>query len=403
MNILTISLANLRFRALNSFFNVLVLALGIALIITLLHISQQVQQRFTKDLQGIDLVVGAKGSPIQLILSSVFHLDIPNGNIAIEEAQKLQKNPLVKAAIPVALGDNYNGFRIVGANVDYINHYAGQLKAGRFYNHPMEAVLGSEVAFKNHSRIGDKIVGAHGLVNSDDLHTDFPYEVVGILAPTSTVLDRLVITPVASVWHVHEHPDADDPAEVAYKKEHPGNEITSLLISYATPMAAVSLPREVNKSSSMQAASPAFEMARLLKVIGVGSDGIKLFAIVLIAIAAFGFFVTLWSAVNERGYDIALMRSLGASRCRIFGFVLTESIMLGNFGALLGIFLGHVFAFAAQMWVEQTRHMVLNNIGFHPYEIYIYCGAIIVSAIAGLVPAFMAYRVNLSKILSKAV
>lgn len=403
MNILTISLANLRFRALGSFFNVLVLALGIALIITLLHISQQVEQRFTRDLQGIDLVVGAKGSPIQLILSSVFHLDIPNGNIPIEEAEKLEKNPMVKSAIPVALGDNYNGFRIVGTNQDYMNHYEGKLKEGKFYAQQMEAVMGSEVALKNHSKLGDKIVGAHGLVNSDDLHTDFPYTIVGILQPTGTVLDRLVLTPVESVWHVHEKPDEDNPEEIAYKKEHPGKELTSLLISYSTPMAAVTLPREVNKTSSMQAASPAFEMARLLKIIGVGSEGIKLFAAVLIAIAAFGFFVTLWSAVNDRSYDIALIRSLGATRSKIFGFVLAEGVTLGIFGTALGILLGHGFAYAAQIWVEQTRHMVLNSIGFHPYEIYIAGGAIVISAVAAVIPAFMAYKVNVSKILSKGV
>ena len=153
-------------------------------------------------------------------------------------------------------------------------------------------------------------------MNSDDLHTDFPYTIVGILQPTGTVLDRLVLTPVESVWHVHEHPDPDDPEEVAYKNEHPEKEITSLLVTYKTPMAAVTLPRLVNKTSSMQAASPAFEKARLIKILGVGSEGIQLFATVLIIIAAIGFFVTLFNAVNDRRYDIALMRSLGATRAR---------------------------------------------------------------------------------------
>src|SRR5271170_3729671 len=155
MNILKLSVANLRFRALASFFNVLILALGIATIITLLHISQQVEQRFERDLQGIDLVVGAKGSPIQLILSSVFHLDFPNGNIPLDEAEKLKANPLIASAIPIALGDNYNGFRIVGTTTDYITHYDGKLAAGRFYNAQMEAVLGSAVAEKNKLKLGD--------------------------------------------------------------------------------------------------------------------------------------------------------------------------------------------------------------------------------------------------------
>ena len=244
MNQFTISFAYMRHKLLGSFLSLLTFASGIAVIVALLLINSQMNNEFTKNLQGIDLVVGAKGSPMQLILSSVFHLDIPTGNIPLEEAQQLEKHPLVKSAIPVALGDNYNGFRIVGTNADYISHYDGQLAEGKVFTQPMEAVLGSDVAAQYHNKPGDQIVGAHGLVNSDDLHSDFPYTVVGVLKSTNTVLDRLVLTPVESVWHVHEHPDADDPEEVEYKKDHPGKELTALLISYKSPMAAATMPRE---------------------------------------------------------------------------------------------------------------------------------------------------------------
>ena len=401
MNILRLSLASLKFRALASFFNVLVLALGMATIITLLHVSQQMEERFTNDLQGIDLVVGAKGSPIQLILSSVFHLDIPNGNIPLDEAEKLEQNKLIKTAIPIALGDNYNGFRIVGTTSEYAAHYHAHIAQGRGYSAPMEAVVGSEVAAKNSLHLNDKIVGAHGLSNSDDPHTDFPYIVVGILSYTATVIDRLVLTPVESVWHVHEHPDSDDAEEMAHKQEHPEKEITSLLISYNTPMAAVTLPRLVNKTSSMQAASPAFETARLMKMLGIGSDAIQLFGGILMTIAAIGFFVTLWSAVHDRRYDIALMRAIGATRTKVLTLVLSEGIILGALGTILGIVLGHIFAYAAQCWIEKTHHMTLNAVGFHPYEAYAVVIALAISVFAAIIPAIMAYRVNVAQILSE--
>ena len=403
MNSIKLSLANLTYRLSTSVFNILTLALGIAVIVTLLHISEQIDQRFERDLQGIDLVVGAKGSPMQLILSSVFHLDIPNGNIPLSEAQKLEKNALVKSAIPMALGDNYNGFRIVGTTADYIDHYHGKLAQGRVYNAKMEAIVGSDVAQKNGLKLGDSIIGAHGLSNSDDLHSDFPYAIVGILKPSGTVLDRLVLTPVESVWHVHEHPDPDDPEEVAYKKSHPEKEITALLITYKSPMAAVVLPREINKTSSMEAASPAFETARLLRLIGIGSDSIELFAGILVFIAALGFFVTLMGAVNDRRYDIALMRSLGATRLKICMLVLVEGVALGMGGAVLGLALGHGFAYAMQCWIEQTHHVTLNAVGFHPYEAYIILGALLISMIAATIPALMAYRVNIAKILSQGL
>src|ERR1700734_3828780 len=140
MNLLRLGFRNLCFNPLTTLFNVVVLALGIATIVTLLQVSQQLEQRFDRDLQGIDLVVGAKGSPVQLILSSVFHLDFPNGNIPLDEAEKLKANPLIKSAIPIALGDNYNSFRIVGTTTDYIDHYNGTLAQGRLYNTQMEAV-----------------------------------------------------------------------------------------------------------------------------------------------------------------------------------------------------------------------------------------------------------------------
>lgn len=435
MNILKLSLANLRFRHLSSFFNILVLALGMAIIVTLLHVGRQVEQRFDRDLQGIDLVVGAKGSPIQLILSSVFHLDIPNGNIPLEEAERLRKNPLIKSAIPVALGDNYRGFRIVGTTPDYARHYAAELAEGNYWSGEMQAVLGSEVARDSGLRPGQLFSGSHGLSVGAEEHAESPYEVVGLLKSTGTVLDRLVLTDVGSVWRIHEHHDQHDDgeeeagedhehehethAEMDHDEEagheepaghdhdeevhHEDREITALLITYRTPVAAVTLPRLVNKTSSMLAASPAFEMARLFKILGVGGDAIRLFGTVLMAIAAVGFFVTLFNAVHDRRYDIALMRSMGATRRKVFAFVLAEGLTLGVFGTAVGILLGHAFAYGAQRWIETTRHMTLNPVGFHPYEVYAAAIAIGISALAAIIPALMAYRINPAKILSRGL
>lgn len=399
MNNLSISIAYLRHKMLGTALSLLTFASGIAVIVALLLINSQMNDEFTKNLKGIDLVVGAKGSPMQLILSSVFHLDIPTGNIPLEEAEKLEKHPLVKSAIPVALGDNYNGFRIVGTNTDYITHYQGQLAEGALFNQPMQVVLGSEVAATQHSKLGDQIVGAHGLVNSDDLHTDFPYTVVGILKPTNTVLDRLVLTPVESVWHVHEHPDEDDPEEVAYKKEHPGKELTALLISYKSPMAAATMPREVNKSSSMQSASPAFEVARLVSFMGVGANTLKTFGWYLIGLAGFGIFVALYNAMNERRYDLALMRSFGASPAKLFGLVVTESVILAMLGAILGIALGHGFVELAAVWLAQAKHIHVTGSLFLPEESWLLGASLVIGLAAALLPAIRVYRIDIFKTL----
>ena len=402
MNSLTLSLAYLRHSLLSTFLSLLTFASGIALIVALLLINSQLNDEFSKNLKGIDLVVGAKGSPLQLILSSVLHLDIPTGNIPLGEAEKLEKHPLVQYAIPLALGDNYNGFRIVGTNAQYIAQYGGQYAQGEMFSEPMQAVLGSEVAAQQHSKLGEHIVGAHGLVNSDDLHSDFPYTITGILKPTHSVLDRLVITPVESVWHVHEHPDADNPQEIAYKKTHPGKELTALLLHYRTPLAAASLPREVNKQSALQAASPAFEVARLSTFMGTGAETLKSFGWYLITLAGFGIFVALYNSMKERRYDLALMRSFGAPPSRLCLMVTTESVILALLGAMLGLLLGHLFVEIAAAWLAEARHIQITGWMFLPAEGWLLAASAGVGLVAALLPALRVYRIDIFKTLVRA-
>ena len=242
MTLAGISLAYLRARPLATALNLLLLALGIATITVLLLATSQLEDRMSRDARGIDLVAGAKGSPMQLVLAAVFHIDAPAGNIPLAEALALAKNRAVKKAIPLALGDSFRGYRIVGTNHDYPAHYGATLGQGRLWAEPMEAVLGAEVAAAAKLAVGASFAGAHGLGEGGDVHEAEAYKVTGVLAATGTVLDRLVLTSVESVWEVHEH--AGQPAG--------GKEITALLIQYATPLAAAMLPRQVNASPSNQ-------------------------------------------------------------------------------------------------------------------------------------------------------
>lgn len=391
--------SNIRFKSLTAIFNVLLLAIGIASILTLIHLNTQVENRFTKDLKGIDLVVSGKGSPLQIILANVFHLDIPTGNIPLAEADKLSKNPMIKQTIPLALGDNYNGYRIVGTNKDYITHYNGAFSTGRVFEKEMEAVLGSEVA-KNHPlQLGDTIIGAHGLTGSDDLHSDSPYNIVGILQPTGTVLDRLVLTSVSSVWHVHRGHHHHH----HHHKKHDNKEITALLISYKTPLAAVQLPRMINKNTTLQAASPAFEVARLTKMLGTGNDILYVFGIVLIAFAGFGFFVTLYNAIHERRYDIALMRSLGATKTKITSFIFAEIFILGICGLILGILITHLLLRMIAYWIYYTKQIVLDHVNvFNITDFYLGLIVLIGCLLAAIIPSIKAYRLPITKTLMQA-
>ena len=401
MNRLSLVLRYLQHRALATSLTIITFAAGIAVIVALVLINTQVQADFDRNLKGIDLVVSGKGSPLQIILSTMFHIDTPTGNIPIQEAQALEQNPMVAHAIPMALGDNYNGFRIVGTNADYVAHYHGEIAQGRFYTQQMEAVLGSDVAAHYPHAIGDKIIGAHGLVNSDDLHTDFPYTIVGILKPTGSVLDRLVLTPVESVWHVHEHPDADDPEEVAYKHEHPENELTALLIQYRSPLAVAQLPRMINKNSAMQAAVPAFEVARLSGFMGVGADTLRVFGFFLMGLAGASIFAALYQAMDERRYDLALMRSFGASPGKLAGMVLLESLLVASIGVVLGLLVGHGLVELAARWLSAHKHITISGGYVVVEEAYLLAAALVIAALAALIPALRVYRIDIFRTLAR--
>jgi putative ABC transport system permease protein len=202
---------------------------------------------------------------------------------------------------------------------------------------------------------------------------------------------------------VHDHHDEApvDPAHPAPSHAIPPREITAMLITYKSDYAAVKLPALINKTTTMMAASPALEMHRLWNIIGVGGETIRFFGDAIVFIAGAGFFVTLWGAVADRRYDIALMRSLGATRRKIFSFVLVEGLTLGMLGVVLGIVLGHIFAYEVQRTIEASRHMTLDSVGFHPYEFYLILIALLLSGLVALIPAVMAYRVNVAAVLSK--
>ena len=360
MNLATLSASYLRARPLQTALSLLLLALGVGTIVAALLVVSQLEARMERDARGIDLVVGAKGSPMQLILSGIYHLDAPTGNIPLSASQSIAKNRMVKRAIPLALGDAWKGFRIVGAPREYAELYGAQLRAGKYFEKPMEAVLGAEVAARTGVGVGARFTGAHGLGGEGDDHANAPYTVVGVLEKTSSVLDRLVLTSIESVWHVHE--SAHEPANEEKKALEDDREVTVLLIQYASPLAVATLPRAINSKSELQAASPAFETARLFRIVGAGVEALRAFAAILILAAGLSVFIALYSALEERRYDLAVMRTLGASPGRLFGLLLFEGLLLSLIGAFLGLILGHVFAAGLGVWLEAAQQPAVTGL-----------------------------------------
>ena len=402
MNLATLSASYLRARPLQTALSLLLLALGVGTIVAALLMVSQLEERMARDARGIDLVVGAKGSPMQLILSGIYHLDAPTGNIPLPDAQALARHSLVKRAIPLALGDSWKGYRIVGAGPEYAALYGAKPVSGRLYEKPMEAVLGAEVASRTRTNVGARVVGAHGLGAEGEEHEGTAYEVVGVLGPTGSVLDRLVLTPVESVWQVHsEHGPAHEAQGSPDEDDDEDREVTVLLIQYASPLAAALLPRQINSQSELQAASPAYETARLFRIVGAGIEAVRAFAVVLILAAGLSVFIALYTALEERRYDLAVMRTLGASPQRLFGLLLVEGLTLAALGALLGLLLGHAFASALGIWMEAAQQPPVTGLTFRSGELAILAIALAVGLLAALVPAWRAYRTDVARVLAQ--
>ncbi len=403
MNLFRISWSNLTDKPLSSFLSGLLMTFGITIISLLLLLGRQLTEQFTKNSKGIDMVLGAKGSPLQLILSSVYQVDAPTGNIPLDEAQRLTRNPMIKTAIPLAMGDSYQSFRIVGTNQKYLEHFGATVAQGKPFVADMEAVIGPRVATVTGLKIGDTFAGSHGLDGNGEAHKEKVYKVVGVLSPTNTVADQLILTNVSSIWAIHDHHDeaageAEHHAEADHDEEP--REITSMLIKFRNPMGMM-LARGINQNSKLQAALPQIEINRLFELLGVGIENLQKLAIAIMLIAGISVFVSLYNSLKERRYEMALMLSMGATRTQLFGMLLLEGLALALIGFVLGVLLSRVGVLLFSARVESQYHYDLKSLAILPEEWLLLAGAVGVGILAAALPALGIYRMNISRTLAE--
>ncbi len=432
MNIIQFNYRQIKSRPLSSVLNIILFATGVTIISLIFLLKDSFESQIDKNAGGIDLVVGAKGSPLQLILSGIYHVDYPTGNIDYNEAIELSKNPLIKQAIPLALGDNYNGFRIVGTNKAYPDTYKGELQKGSLWQKDFEVTIGSKVASKTGLAIGRQFAGVHGLsTESDHVHESTPYTVTGIFKETGTVLDQLILTNVESVWKIHEHHhdhseaeehhdgdhenehnadgehhhehDADcDHSHEEHEHEHTEHprEITSLLIQYQSPMGAITLPRLINKSTNMQAASPVQEINRLYSLLGVGIEALTYISGFIILISALSIFISLLNSLKERKYELALIRVMGGRRLRLFTIVILEGISFVITGYIVGFIVSRFAMLFLSFYTDNNFNYSLLE-WVTSTDISLLIASFIIGVAAAAIPAIKAMKTNISKTLSQ--
>lgn len=391
MTLVKICSAYLRLRSGTTVLNVTLVALGVLIVVLVLLVGSQVRERVEREIRGIDLVVGAKGSPLQLILSVVFQMDIPSGNIAAEDVAFLRSHPLVASAIPVAMGDSAFGFRLLGTEPAFLNERGVSIGDGRVWQEPMEAVLGAEVARATGLRVGSQFLGSHGLAGGI-AHADHPFIVVGIAQRTGTVVDRLILTGLEGVWRIHA-PRSSRTSSAERDAEH--REITAVLVRYRTPLAAIQLPRLVNAKPMLIGAAPAFEAARLLNLVGFGLGALRALAAALLVTAAGSVLVALTNALADRRADLALMRVLGATRSFLLRLLLLEAVLVAGAGAIIGVALAHLSLELIARLVPEARAAGLSGLAWVPEELWLVSAIFVLAILAAVIPAIRAYRADL--------
>ena len=396
MNIFKLSIKNLFYRPLSSLLSLLLLALGVSMISLLVLINSVVQDQMNNNLKGIDMVVGAKGSPLQLILSSVYHVDSPTGNISLKEARSIEKNPMVGNSVPLLYGDNYEGFRIVGTNEKFIELYNLSIENGSFWDDEFEVVVGKKIATKLNLKVGDTFVTSHGLRQTGESHADTPFTVVGITNFSNSVADQLILTSAESVWGVHGDHTHDD-------EEHDHDddkEITAMLIKFNSPMNVIQFPRYINENTNLQSAVPSYEISRLFKLFGFGIETINLLAYLIIVVSGISIFITLFNSMKERKYDMALIRTLGGSRLQLSSMLIYEALVLTISGFILGIILSRLGLVFISSLMESSFNYSLNSYGILNDEFWLLAISIFIGLIACLIPSIQVYKMDISKTLS---
>lgn len=437
MSLWKIALRSIQQRLLASSLTALSMALGVALVIAVLVILGVVRQSFSQAAHGYNIIVGAKGGKLQLVLNTVYHLSTPIENIPwtyYKEFTEGKYAPYVAVAIPYCLGDNYEGFRVVGTTQDLFTKLeygpgkpyrftAGNVFKRRDY---FGAVIGAVVARRTGLKLGDTFEPTHGVTEEGDGHKHEPFKVVGILAPTGTPNDRALFINIEGFYllegHAKEHEKPAGEASAAGEShahdhhDHHGHdhdhhhhdplpedqrEVTAILIRTSTPIAGMGLPRSINKEPVAQAVLPIREVEMLFEgIVGNLQWILLVLASLVVVVAGIGILVGIYNSMNDRRHDIAVMRALGARRGTVMSIILLESILLALGGGLAGLALGHGLIKLLDPVVESHTGVSIGLLQFERAELILIPALVILAALAGFLPSLAAYRTDVAKALS---
>jgi putative ABC transport system permease protein len=385
MSLFKIVLKNIVQRKLSSALTAASIGLGVAVVIAVLALRAQARAGFDQSTFGYDLVVGGKGSALQLVLNTVYHMDRSQGNLPMERYRELAAHKAVSAAIPIAVGDSFRGARIVGTTDAFFAAFQPELQGRAFREGAFEAVLGSAAAAHTRLKVGDTFQASHGVEDAGEVH-DERWTVVGVMRPTRTPNDRAIFITLDSFRHIKDHRETTGLSAVIVKTRSAGS--------------ALQLEYDLNQRPDCLAAAPARVMAEFFDAFDWIPLMLLAVASLVVVMAAVSIFVAIYNSMAERRRAIAIMRALGARRTTVLAIILLEAAALCLFGALAGVIVGHGLTAVAGAILSARSGVAISPMAFRPEELLVIVGVLVLGALAGVLPALKAYRTDIADGLS---
>jgi putative ABC transport system permease protein len=427
MSLWKVAWRSIRQRALVSALTIVSMGLGVALVVTVLVVYGVVYQSFHRGGEGYDLIVGAKGGREQLVLNTVFYLSQPVGNIPYSFYEELTEGKFaadMETAIPVCMGHTYQGFRVVGTvpemftDLKYRGDQSYEFAAGENFKaaNPFDAVVGAIAAAKAGLTVGEKFQAVHGSSEGGRVHKE-TFRVVGVLAPTSTPVDRAIFVNMLGFYDIHHAEEEEgtphEKGEKSAKGEQHGKhekhahaddegekQVTAVLvcIRQVPPGRADVVAKLINDGKVAQAVVPARVIADLFEgVVGKLQWILLGMAVLTVVEAGIGIMVSIYNSMSDRRHEIAVMRALGASRFTVMVIILLESILLSLMGGAVGLALGHGATWVASPWIADWTGVVVGLLQFQWMELILVPGLVVLASAVGYLPAMAAYRTDVAK------
>lgn len=409
-NIFGLAFQSWRARRISVFLSIGVIALSVGLLLSIEQLRRSVRNSFAQTISGTDLIVGARGGSTELLLYSVFHIGSAAANVKYSTFERFQENPRVNWVIPISLGDSHKGFRVVGTNGAFFQYFKYRkdrqltFSEGEQFNGTFDVVLGSEVARRLSYNVGDKLVLSHGVSSGEAIfdHGDKPFTVTGILENTGTPVDKSLYVTLAGMEAIHidwaqgvppmegEEITAQEVLEMNLKIKN----ISAFYVGLRSKLDILRIQRDINTFSAepLSAILPTLELNRLWETVSYAEGALRIISILVIAVSLVSMLIAVYSSLQQRRREIAILRAVGASSGVIFSLFFLDSLLMTVTGSILGFLLSYAGLAAAVPVLDQAAG-ILIELGPPTVTELGFLGAVLLMGfLVGLFPAWRAYK-----------